>query len=431
MRGHHLLREAQAAGIRLGLERVRALLTSLGEPQRAVPVVHVTGTNGKGSVSAMCASIGASAGLRSGLYLSPHLQELNERVQQDGALISDAALRAALDRVEGACAAWAAAHGPVEGPVLTCFEALTVAAFDHFARSRPDLTVIEVGLGGRLDATNVVTPEVSVITSVGLDHTERLGQDTASIAAEKAGILKPGVPAVVGRLDREAMAVVRSMAATQGCPLRVLDQDFALREEPGGGLVFSSSERCIAELYIPLEGRFQRDNTAIAVAAMVALGARRPELAASNEAVRAGLARVRHPGRMEWLAEDVLADGAHNAAGAQALAAALAERPRDRDRVLLLGASRDKDVRAIAAALAPQVDRVYTTACAHPRAMAPGEVARALVDLHLPVTPAGPLVEALPLARERGGLVVVAGSLYLVGATRDLLGLPAAGAHLT
>lgn len=160
---------------------------------------------------------------------------------------------------------------------------------------------------------------------------------------------------------------------------------------------------------------------------MLALGGRCPELSAAYEAVREGLARVRHPGRLEWLAEDVLADGAHNAQGAQALAATLALRPRDRERVLLLGASYDKDVRAIAAALAPQVDRIFTTACDHPRAMPPGEVARQLVDLHVPVMPAGSLAEALPLARERGGLVLLAGSLYLVGAARDQLGLAPAG----
>lgn len=422
MTEHPILSRHVGAGVRLGLGRVRELLDYLGRPQLAVPVIHVAGTNGKGSVCHMAAEMLRAEGLRVGLTISPHLQRYNERIRIDGADLADGPLEALLCEVDDAATRWARQRGITdEGTPLTLFELLAVAAFVAFAREKLDVAVVEVGLGGRLDATNVVVPEVCAITTVDLDHCDKLGPDIPSIAAEKAGIFKEGAHAVVGRLHREALSVARSMAAERGCSLAVLGEQFKV-EGPSPAFTWRFGERVIEALALGLDGVHQIDNAAVALACVHLLGQRKPGLFVGEEAMRDGLARARNPGRCEWLAPGLLVDGAHNAAGAGQLAAYLRTLPRDAPRTLLLGASDDKDVRSIGAVLAPEVDRVYTTACAHPRAMKPGEVARALVGLGVPVLPAGPVEDALPAALERGGLVVVAGSLFLVGAVRELRG---------
>jgi len=424
VRTHPLLSEAASSGIRMGLERVEALLDFLGHPHLAVPAVHVGGTNGKGSVTSMIAACQQAADRRVGLFTSPHLQQVNERLRVGGQDIPDEALERLLEQVHSRAQFWAAEHAPElgEGPPLTYFELMAVAGFSYFAQSQVELSVIEVGLGGRLDATNVVQPQVSVITSVSLDHMDRLGPDLASIAGEKAGILKPGVPVVVGRLAPDAMRVVRLTAHERGCPMSVLGQDFDHSSSEDGLSVHWTHEgqvRRVDSIHLGLAGAHQKDNAAIALRALDLLP---PELRVPAGAMREGLARVRHSGRMEWLTERVLVDGAHNAAGAQALASFLVDLPRTGQRTLLLGASDDKDIRSIASALASEVDLILTTRCAHDRAADAGDVAQQLVDLSVPVMPAGNIEDALEIALEGGGLVVVAGSLFLVGAARDLLG---------
>ncbi|MFT5583975.1 MAG: dihydrofolate synthase/folylpolyglutamate synthase [Cognaticolwellia sp.] len=408
----------------MGLERVGALLDFMGNPHLAVPSMHVGGTNGKGSVSAMIAACQQAAERRVGLMISPHLQQVNERLSISGHDIPDVALERLLDQVHARAQYWAAEYAPElgEGPPLTYFELIAVAGFSYFADCHVDLSVIEVGLGGRLDATNVVQPKVSVITTVALDHMDRLGPDLASIAGEKAGILKPGVPVVVGRLAQDAMRVVRLTAHERGCPMFVLGQDFEHSGNEGGLRVHwthDGQERRVDSIRLGLAGAHQKDNAAIALRALDLLP---PELRVPPGAMREGLAQVRHSGRMEWLSERVLVDGAHNAAGAQALASFLADLPRTGKRTLLLGASADKDIRSIASALASQFDLILTTRCAHERAADAGDVAQQLVDLSVPVMPAGDIEDALQMALEGEGLVVVAGSLFLVGAARDLLG---------
>lgn len=407
----------------MGLERVAQLLEHMGAPHRACPVIHVGGTNGKGSVSSMIAACQLAAERRVGLFTSPHLQQVNERVRVGGQDIPDLALDKLLNQVHDAAQAWAQEHAPQlgEGPPLSYFEMMAVAGFVHFAQSGVDLSVVEVGLGGRLDATNVVSPLVSVITSVSLDHTDRLGPDLASIAGEKAGILKPGVPVVVGRVPQEAMRVIRLTAHERGCPLFVLGQDFDHNLSQTGLSVqwrHEDQERRVDNIQLGLAGPHQLDNAALALRALDLLPA---ELRVPAGAMREGLAQVRHPGRVEWLSERVLVDGAHNAAGAQALATVLATMPRESKRTLLLGASADKDIRSIASALAAQFDLILTTRCAHDRAADAGDVAQQLVDLGVPVMPAGNIEDALEMALSSEGLVVVAGSLFLVGAARDLL----------
>jgi dihydrofolate synthase/folylpolyglutamate synthase len=387
-----------------------------------MPSLHVAGTNGKGSVCMMLDGCLRAAGRHTGLYTSPHIQQLNERFRIDGRPISDARLDALLVEVDRRAREWAHARGEArDDGGLTVFEAETLAAFLWFAQQELDVAILEVGLGGRLDATNVVTPEVTSVVSVGLDHTDRLGDTIAAIAAEKAGILKPGVPMVVGPLPKDALSAVRVMAKERGCPLIVAGTDFRVEGSPED-FSYRSARLSLSGLSCGLSGAHQVQNAGVALAMLERWSERRPELAVDEAAMRAGLKSAQNPGRFEWLADDLLIDGAHNVDGARALASALAALPRDRPRTLLLGASKDKDVRAIAAALRPMIDRVFTTSCAHPRAMLPGEVAERLVGLGVPVLPAGPIEDALPMARQGRGLVIVAGSLFLAGAARDLLG---------
>ena len=378
-------------------------------------MVHVAGTNGKGSVCAMLDAVLSAEGLRVGRFTSPHLQHVNERIRVGGQPIGDPQLSQLLEQVEATAADFV--HELPEGASpLTYFELVTVAGLLHFARSELDLCVIEVGLGGRLDATNVVDPRVCAVSSISLDHTDRLGHDLGAIAFEKAGIIKAGVPVVVGRLPKVASSVIRSVAADREAPVRFLGEDF---DTEGQTEDFNWCGRDGLEgLRLALPGQHQVDNAGVALGVIEELREQGFEI--SDRAIRAGLATTRHPGRLEWMAPDLLVDGAHNAEGAQALSAYLGSLPRDRPRTLLLGSSDDKDVRSVASALGAQVDRVFTTRCAHHRACEPGAVAAELVDLGLPVMPAGPIEDALPMARD-GSLVIVAGSLFLAGAVRDIV----------
>lgn len=420
MTDHPVLAGLSQAGMRMGLPRMRAFLAWLGNPHLSYPTIHVGGTNGKGSVCRMVGAMLQAQGYKVGITTSPHLQDVNERIRIGSEPIPDAAFAALVEEIDRERQAWAAKElPPDERYPLTYFEFLVAAAFLHFAREKVDVGVIEVGMGGRLDATNVVSPILTSIVTVGLDHTEHLGPDHASIAGEKAGILKPGVPVVVGPLTHEAMAVVRSVAVERGCPISAFGEDYHAAGHPGsfhyrgGGVVREN-------LRLGLSGDHQVVNAAVALRLVDLLP---PALHVGEDAVRDGLLAARNRGRLEWLSPDLLVDGAHNPDGAMVLAGYLSRLPRERKRTLLLGGGTDKDVRSVAWTLAPQFDRVYTTACDHPKARSPGDVAAELEGLPIPVSPAGPLEAALPLALADGGLVVVAGSLYLVGAVRDLVGI--------
>lgn len=419
---HPMLRDAAEAGMRLGLGRMRSFLAWLGEPHRAAPVLHVAGTNGKGSVARMLGAVLQARGLRVGVHTSPHLVHVNERILVDDEPVPDAVLESLLARLDLARAAWAREHlGPGERHPLTYFELTTAAAFQHFADAKVDVMVVEVGMGGRLDATNVVDPVVTGIVTIGLDHCEQLGFDHASIAAEKAGILKRGVPAVIGPLPYDALPVVRSVAAEKEAPLFLWGQDYEALGTAADVRYRGPVER--TGLVLGLQGHHQVVNAGVALRMLDAL----PEALRPDEvAIRAGLRAARNPGRLEWLAPDLLLDGAHNPDGATALARALGELPHDRPRTLVIGGGTDKDIRSVAAALAPQVDHIRTTACDHPKARSPEDVAEQIAGLHPDIQVAGPMAEAVDRARDGQGLVIVAGSLYLVGAARGhVLGLGA------
>ena len=401
---------------------MRHFLESLGSPHKAVPVIHVAGTNGKGSTVRMIGSMLRAAGYRVGEYTSPHLQHINERIHVDGVPISDADLTSLLAEIDQARQRWAAGLDdfvPIDR-VLTYFELMTAAAFTHFANQSLDVAVVEVGLGGRLDATNVVDPVLTAITTVGLDHMEQLGDDIGAIAGEKAGIIKKGRPLIVGAMPDSAMRVVRAMAHEHNVPTFVIDQEW--RVEPSRTDVFSWTFDGHTEhgLRVGLVGDHQVLNAGVALSALAVMEDRFPIPDWSH--VLSGLANVEHPGRLEWLNPTLLVDSAHNVQGASALATHLGDLPRDGTRTLLLGASNDKDPRAMLGPLARHVDRVMTTHCTHPRATPAGDLAEQLVDIKIPVLPAGPIEQALDVATGDGGTVIVAGSVFLAGAVRELVG---------
>jgi len=393
-----------------GLERIRALLKRLGHPEHAYRSVLVGGTNGKGSTTLALAHILQAAGYRVGRYISPHIVAFNERMVINGVEIGDDSLEALLREIR-----------PVaEATEASFFEVVTAAGLLYFARERVDWAVLEVGLGGRFDATNATEPEVSLITSIGLDHTEILGSTLGQIAFEKAGILRPGKVAFTGA-QGEGLEALKARALAVRTDLRVLGEDFSLGEivPTTSGLNFSVQLGESRRFHTPLLGAHQARNLALAIAAA-------RELNVPWEAVQQGVAGLRHPGRLELLSTaygDLLLDGAHNADGAAALHRALGDHFPNRAKSLVLALSRDKDAESIASALHPsEFQKIVLTRYTSPRSLAPAELLPYFPGAQITDSP----TEALCLAQVPEGLTVVAGSLYLVGEVkRRLSGLPA------
>ena len=396
---------------KLGLDRIRTLLEALGNPQRACRIVHVAGTNGKGSTSAMIESGLRAAGYRTGLFTSPHLIEPTERIQVGGAPVSAAQFAAAFDRVH-ACAEGLLQRDAIELHP-TYFECVTAMALLLFRECAVEIAVLEVGLGGRLDATNVVMPELCVITPVDFDHEAFLGKSLESIAGEKAGILKQDVPAVFATQRPEAASVLAARAAEVGAAIThsssVAITDAALDRRGASFTWKGLAMRC------PLAGEHQMENARTAIAALAALGIPPPTIAR-------GIAETVWPGRLECVSghPQIVLDGAHNPAGARALAAYL-ERFYDPRRVCLIyGAMRDKAVAEMAALLFPRAHRVIVTAPAQARALRPESI-RDLAD-HDRIELAADIRAALALAASGPPeeSIFVTGSLFLVGEARAI-----------
>jgi dihydrofolate synthase/folylpolyglutamate synthase len=369
------------------LDGIHALLDAVGNPERQGRFVHVAGTNGKGSTSAMIESGLRLAGMRTGLYTSPHLLEPTERIQIGGVPISQEEFAAAFARI---------------AEPTTYFETVTAMAFLIFAE-RAEITVLEVGLGGRLDATNVVHPEMCVITPIDFDHEAYLGTSIEAIAGEKAGILKPGVPAVFATQRPEALRVLRERTE----PIPLLDvTDVHLNRRGSKLRVGGLAVEC------PLAGAHQVENTRVAVTTLRHMGI-------ADTFIQAGIATARWPGRLERLREtpEIIVDGAHNPAGCRALAAYVEEFYRDEDCTLIFGAMRDKSIEEMAEILFPHFAKVILVAPKQARAMNP-DALRDLVD-HPHVRSAAGLEEAIAMAT---GTTFVSGSLFLVGEARALLG---------
>jgi dihydrofolate synthase/folylpolyglutamate synthase len=403
------LHGGEHAGMRPGLERIEALLGALGHPERRYAIVQVGGTNGKGSVAATLAVILRAAGRRVGLYTSPHLVSFRERIRVDGEAISEDAV---VDGME--------ALGTLVARLdASMFEASTALALDHFAREDVEIAVLEVGLGGRLDATTVGVPVATVISRIDLDHEAMLGDTLGAIAGEKAAIIRGG-PSFTAAQAPEALRVIEERAAAVGVPLaregRELVVSVRARGLDGQRIDCAGPGWTLHDAHLALLGTFQPSNALLAVAAARALDV--PEAA-----IRAGLARVRWPGRFEVLGREprLVLDGAHNPAGARALAASLRELFPGAAITLVVGVARDKDAAAMLGALVPLAGRVILTAFDNPRATAPEALRAALPATTATVEMAGSAAEALALAlnARRTPVVCVAGSLFLVG---DALG---------
>ncbi len=396
------------------LGRVRRLLGMLGDPQDSFPSVHIAGTKGKGSVAAMMEACYRASGYRTGLYTSPHLIRFTERIRVNGEEITEPDLVRLVERLKQVAP---------EIPQISTFELNSALAFMHFAERNLNCGVIEVGLGGRLDATNVITPAVCVITSLSYDHTHLLGDSLSEIAGEKAGIIKPGVPVVLAPQQTEAEQAIRSVAEQRGAPLHLVNRDwhFAAEERSLTGQTFRVWREVGAapvRLSIPLLGHHQVQNGCTAYVAL--------QLAAEGglpiglEAIRIGLSNVHWAGRFQVLSVEptVVLDSAHNRDSALQLRIALDDYFPGRPVRMVFGASSDKDVRGMLLELSPRVSRVILTQADHPRAEGPGALAEQVRSFGQPVEVVVPVAEALRIAMQdlqMDEVVLVTGSIFVVG----------------
>ena len=416
-------------GIKLGLENIRHLCAALHHPERTFTSLHIAGTNGKGSVTAMVHAALVEAGIKAGRYTSPHLTHLRERFVIDRADVDDATLEIVATEVLD-CADRLRRDGVMAAPP-TFFEATTAIAFELFTRARVEAAVIEVGLGGRFDATNVLEPPVGAITSIALDHQQHLGETIEQIAFEKAGIIKPGMMLVSGALPEGASAVIRRIAQERGAALVESTAGVRIDSEMREGrahLTIDTPEGRYGPLRLALRGEHQIHNAIVAVRVLEA--ARRAGIDVPDAAIVHGLETSAWPARLELISlpdgRQVLLDAAHNPEGARALRAYLARWHPDRP-TLVVGIMRDKDVDAILRELLPVTSSVIATAADTRRALAADELAARVtaLDPTKAVRAYGDVLTAINAALDDSRTVCVAGSIVLAGAVRErLLALP-------
>lgn len=413
----------QDFGIKLGLENIAVLLGALGDPHRTFPAVHVAGTNGKGSVSAMLERILRGQGFRTGLYTSPHLVDVGERVRVDGEAITPERFCSLIgrikERIDGLMSAGRLVYHP------TFFEVLTALAFLHFQERKVDVAVLEVGMGGRFDATNVVRPLVSVITTISRDHGKHLGRTLREIAFEKAGVIKPGVPAVCGVPKGVALQEIRRRARERGAPFtRVFGPKTALEaRRMDGTFRFRYGSGTGEYIFTPgLAGRYQGENAAVAIAAAEVLNRTWKPLRKSK--IIRGIQEVHWEGRLETVSRNplVILDGAHNEEGAASLAAHIRDVIR-KPVILVFAAMKDKDVRAMGRRLFPAARTVILTQVPYKRSALPAEIlesAREFKD-RIRLEPDAARAVRLALEESAGRIpVVIAGSLFLIGEVKKL-----------
>ncbi|MGI0149640.1 MAG: bifunctional folylpolyglutamate synthase/dihydrofolate synthase [Thermoplasmata archaeon] len=416
----HLFR-LERFGIKLGLDNIRRLLSLLGDPHRGLKVVHVTGTNGKGSVCAYAASVLEKAGYRVGLYTSPHLIRFNERIQVNRLPISDDDVLRLWAGMQPAVQAMAAARA-IDHP--TFFEVTTAMAFEYFRERQVDIAVVEVGMGGRMDATNVVDGLVSVVTRVDLEHTEHLGKTVSRIAREKSGIIKPSSRAVT--IAQEALPVIGARCRAVHAPLTVVGRD--VHGERGSHDLYGQDVRVRGasgdlDVRTPLLGSFQVENVAIAVTALTEL--RSAGFTIPDWAIQEGIASTRWPARLDLVRESplVFVDAAHNRPAAEALAASVADLFPDRKISLVVGILNDKDLKGMAAALGPLASRVHVGRPKTHRAFDAEEVARAFrpfaESLSRPTIPEA--IDTAISAAAPSDVVLITGSIYTAGEALDHL----------
>jgi dihydrofolate synthase/folylpolyglutamate synthase len=409
------LYDLQKYGIKFGLSSTAKLLERLGNPHLHLKAVHIAGTNGKGSTSAMISSILVRAGYRVGLYTSPHLVRFNERYRMNDQDVGDAELLECFRRVR-------AVVDDREPP--TFFEMTTAMAFTLFAEERVDWAVLEVGMGGRLDATNVILPQVAVITNVSLEHQEFLGPTIVAIAREKAGIIKKKVPLVTAVTQPAALAVIKARCVRAEAPWYRVGQHLRVRSRGARRFSYQGLDWHLRDLRTPLSGRHQFLNAASALGALELL-ARQGNCGLRPDQISEGLIKTRWPGRLEWLSRrpPILLDGAHNLAGAMVLRRALQEEFTYDRLILVLGIMADKDLRGMIATLAPLAEHIILTRPRYERAAAPEVLLEAGKSfrqrMEVIERAEGALARARGLARS-GDLVVVTGSLYFIGEVKEI-----------
>ena len=403
-RAIQLLYGHQKFGANLGLKTPRRLAALMGDPQVQLRFIHVAGTNGKGSTCAMLESIYRGAGLRVGLFTSPHLVSFRERIQVNGAAIGEADVARLIGEMEPLLGGFPPSTAP------TFFEVVTVLGLRFFAEQRCDLVVLETGLGGRLDATNIVTPLASVITNIALEHQQWLGDTVAQIAGEKAGIIKPGVPVVTATTEVAALRVIEETAARLGAPITCVTSAAAM---------FPAN----AAPVLPLLGEHQQLNAALAAATVGVLQGKIP---VGDDTIRRGLETVSWPGRLQSVklsdGRRLLLDGAHNTAGIEALRAALIRHFPEERPALVFGMLADKDWPAMARTLAPLASRIVTTPVSSDRTVSAADLAAVSREINPATEAVGSLNEALQRT-QKDRFIVVTGSLYLVGEALELLSL--------
>ena len=437
--GHEL---AQTPAHKFDLAHMRVLLQGMDHPERRFLSVLIAGTNGKGSTAATLASILRASGLKAGLYTSPHLERINERIRVNGEEIADddfASVQGAVDRV---------AEKLVDGAELpwhpSFFEMMTAIAFEHFARERVDLAALEVGMGGRLDATNVVEPRVSVITDIALDHQKYLGDTVGEIAREKVGIIRPGGAVVTLPQQPEANDVIGNAILELGAravnavpyvpPVSPASSEYLVPSTEQGNprYVYRYPLQVLGEQILvetPLVGRHQLRNVALAIAAAAELN-QQGFSGITAKSIESGIRETRWPGRFQVVAArpgwpEMLIDVAHNPAGAWALRSALSERYEDRPLIFVFGAMRDKAISEMAEILFPLADRVIATRPENPRAASPEEIQQAAARTGVAIEAVEDVQRAVERARvlaSAGTVVVVTGSIYLVGEVMRSIG---------
>jgi dihydrofolate synthase/folylpolyglutamate synthase len=405
-------------GIKLELATIRSILTALGQPQRQYRTIHIAGSNGKGSTASMLTTILTLTGYRVGLYTSPHLVRFNERIKINGREISNNRVVAAYEAVKNK-------HGRKRE--ATFFEYTTAMAFYEFARQKVDVAVIETGMGGRYDATNVLTPMLSIITNISLEHQAYLGKTLSAIAREKAGIIKPRVPLVTGVRQESAMAVIRQTAAENKADCFRLGEHFKIRKHRAGDFSYSGPTTTLKNLSTRLPGAHQMHNAALAVAACEILN-HRGLLSIPETSIRQGLLKVTWPARLEVVSEKpmIIIDGAHNLAGAGILARYLATAAElaGKKILLVIGILDDKPYEAMLKKLVPLSDRVILTRAQIGRAVDPEILARIVRPMNRRVEIIGSVAEAVRQAVASvspADVICISGSLYVAGEARHAL----------
>ena len=408
------------------LSRMLKILDGIGNPHKKIRTIHVAGTKGKGSTCHMLAAMIQNCGYRTGLYTSPHVVDIRERIQINGHMVSEAEFTRLMAKI-------APVVKRLEASKPTFFEIITAAGFLHFAQHKVDYAVIETGLGGRLDSTNVIKPEVVGITSISLDHMQQLGNTVEAIAEEKAGIFKPGVPAISVPQTQGVAKVLREAAKKVGCELKFIGEDveFSYRFEssratgPHARICMMTPSSRFDHVAVPLLGEHQAVNCGLVLGMLDAMRARGHAIPEQNAVD--GLARVRIPGRFEIIRENprVLVDGAHNAASIAALMRAIGQNISYDSMVLIFGCSADKDIDGMLAQLQLGADKVIFTNNGTPRSAEPKELQARFIERSQKMAQIAPtLLDAYRIALHcvtREDLIVVTGSFYLVGEAKKLL----------